>query len=79
MNDQLRERHSIGFLSQRKEAKAEFKIHRRIFQASGVSRKEKKKRKHSEVITLIEHGINILRSLVQTSMVLWKFFRNFTN
>lgn len=72
------ERYSIRFLPQRKEAKRNFKRHRKINDASGVYRKEKKKTL-AEVITFFLHGINILRSLMQTAVVLWKFHEPVAN
>jgi len=65
-------------LPQRKEAKGNFKRHRRINDATDVYRKEKKKTL-AEVITLFFHGINILRSLTQPALVLWEFHEPVAN
>ena len=72
------ERRSIRFLPQRKEAKGNFKRHLRTNDANDVYKKEKKKT-FAEVITLFFHGINILRSLMQTAVVLWEFHEPVAN
>ena len=61
MNDEPRERRSIGFLSRRKEAKGTYKRQRRINDANCVYRKKKQKTL-TGVITNTEYGKKSLRA-----------------
>lgn len=71
------ERHSIRFLPQRRK-QGELQKTLKYKWRQWCLQKGRKKTL-TEVITLFFHGINILRSLMQTAVVLWKFHEPVAN